>query len=213
MDPIADRSHCARARARADPGREVDPAATRREPARPRDREPHGRRDRTLGAMRRRCTECRQMFTVAASAQATQRVCGSECRRGRDRKLARQRRRLDLDEVRAEERARQRASRAQRAAETATAESGCHAPPSALKLLLSREEVTEFVDRALGRSRATLVRDFRGALRRYAAKAGEGSAAVTRDPRRATAGNDERFSRNPGSAVTHDPSPQATGGA
>jgi len=52
-----------------------------------------GRRDRTLGLMWRRCAECRQMFTVAASARATQRVCGSACRRGRDQRLARQRQR------------------------------------------------------------------------------------------------------------------------
>jgi hypothetical protein len=126
--------------------------------------------------MRRRCTECRQMFTVAASARATQRVCGSTCRRRRDRRLARQRRRDDLDDARTDERARQRASRARRAAEAATAASGCHAPPSAPKVLLSRQEVTDLVDRALARSRATLVRDFRGALGRYAAKSGESSS-------------------------------------
>jgi len=156
------------------------------------------------------------MFTVAASARATQQVCGSACRRGRDRRLARQRRRRDLDEARADERARQRASRVRRAEEAATgatAASGCHAPPSASKLLLSRQEVTEFVDRALARSRATLVRDFRGALGRCMAKSGGGSVAVTRDPRLASAGDDERFGRNPGDGVTHDPSPQAADGA
>jgi uncharacterized protein YhfF len=52
------------------------------------------------------------------------------------------------------------------------------------KLLLSRQEVAEFVDRVLAQSRATLVRDFRGALGRYAAASGGGSAVVTRDPRR-----------------------------
>jgi hypothetical protein len=156
------------------------------------------------------------MFTVAASAKATQRVCGSACRRARDRKLARQRRRRDLDEARADERARQRARRARRADEAATAataESGCHAPPSVPKLLLSRHEVAEFVDRALARSRATLVRDFRGALGRYVAKSGGGSVAVTHDPRLASDAGDERFSRNPGDAVTHEPFPEATDGA
>lgn len=172
-------------------------------------------RDRTLGLMRRRCTECRQMFTVAASARATQRVCGSACRRRRDRKLARQRRRRDLDDARADERVRQRASRVRRADEAtkaATMESGCHAPPSAAKLLLSRQEVTEFVNRALALSRATLVRDLRGALGRYVAKSGGGSVAVTRDPRSASAAGDERFGRNLGGAVTHEPSPSTTDG-
>jgi len=181
-----------------------------------RGRETGSQRDRTLGVMRCRCTECRQMFTVAASAKATQRVCGSACRRARDRKLARQRRRRDLDEARADERARQRARRARpadEAATAATAEAGCHAPPSAPKLLLSRQEVAEFVDRALARSRATLVRDFRGALGRYVAKSGGGSVAVTHDPRLASDAGDERFSRNPGDAVTHEPFPEATDGA
>jgi hypothetical protein len=42
------------------------------------------------------------------------------------------------------------------------------------------------------------------------AKSGREAVTVTRDPRRVSAGDDERFSRNPGSGVTHDPSPQAT---
>jgi hypothetical protein len=167
--------------------------------------------DRTLGTMRRRCTECRQMFTVAASARATQRVCGDQCRCARDRKLARQRRRRDLDEARADERDRQRGSRARRA--EAAAESGCHAPPSARKLLLSRQEVSEFVDRAFTRSRATLVRDLRGALGRYIAKSGGPAAVVTRDPRLASADEDEQFGRKSGGAVTHDPSAVVPDGA
>jgi hypothetical protein len=115
--------------------------------------------------MRRRCTECRQMFAAAAAAITTQRVYSAACRCARDRKLGRaRRRRRDLDEVREEERERQRASRARR-----PPASGCHAPLSARKQPLSRAEVSEFVDRALAPSRATLVRDFRGALRRYAA--------------------------------------------
>jgi hypothetical protein len=195
-------------------GHEVDPA-------RPRDRDPpavtrwirRGRHDRTLGPMRRRCTECRRMFTVAASASATQRVCGRACRRTRDRKLARQRRRRDRDEARADERARKRASRARRADAAATAASGCHASPSEPKLLLSRQEVAEFVDRALARSRVTLMRDFRGALGRYSVKSGDEAVDVTQDPRRASAEGDERFGRNPGGGVTHEPSFQAPGGA
>ncbi len=118
--------------------------------------------------MRRRCTECRKSFEVVASAIATQCVCGARCRSERDRKLARKRRLRELVEMRGEERDRQRASRARR-----SLESGCHAPPSAPKELLSRGEVGKIVDQALALSRGTLVRDLRGVLRRYARDSGD----------------------------------------
>ena len=118
--------------------------------------------------MRRRCTECRKPFEIAASAIATQRVCGATCRSARDLKLARKRRLRELVEVREEERDRQRASRARR-----SLGAGCHAPPSAAKPLLSRGEVGEIVDQALALSRATLVRDLRGVLRRCTRDSGE----------------------------------------
>src|SRR5208337_2132604 len=76
----------------------------------------------------------------------------------------------DLDEARSDERGRQRSSRQARAA------AGCHAPPSLRKCPLSPREVRQFVDRALGRSRATLVRDLRGVLVRFAALAGKAEA-------------------------------------
>ncbi len=50
---------------------------------------------------------------------------------------------------------------------------GCHAPPSAAKELLSRREVGKIVDQALALSRATLVRDLRGVLRRCAQDSGD----------------------------------------
>jgi hypothetical protein len=161
-----------------------------------RDRDPPGDEHRSTAhpaGMCRRCTECRRMFVAAASAIATQRVCGRACRGVRDRKLARKRRRRDRDEARAEERARQRASRDRR-----VAASGCHAPPSARKYPLSRAEVGEFVDHALALSRATLVRDFRGALGRYVAKSGAAPVLVTPDPRRTSSSDDEGFRRNRG---------------
>jgi hypothetical protein len=97
-------------------------------------------------------------------------VCGKDCRKARDRRLARARRRRDRDEARVDERERQRTSRkARRKAE-------CHAPPSARKCPLSDKEVRQFVDRALERSRATLVRDLRGVLLRFASISGEPSA-------------------------------------
>ena len=74
----------------------------------------------------------------------------------------------ELVEVREEERSRQRASRARR-----SLESGCHAPPSAPKVSLSRREVGEIVDQALALSRATLVRDLRGVLRRCTRDSGD----------------------------------------
>jgi Ni/Co efflux regulator RcnB len=158
--------------------------------------------------MRRRCTECRTMFVAAASASATQRVCSIECRGVRDRKQARERRRRDVDEARADERERQRGSRDRR-----SATSGCHVGPSEDKCPLSRAEVGQFVDQALALSRATLVRDFRGVLGRYAAKFGEGTLLVTQAPRAASPTSDEGFRRNRGGAVTHDPGPGTPSGA
>ena len=116
-----------------------------------------------------RCAECRTTFIAEPSARDTQRVCGKVCRKARDRRLARARRRRDLDEARADERERQRTSR------KARTESGCHAPPSTRKCPLSDKEVRRFVDRALERSRATLVRDLRGILLRFVSISGEGS--------------------------------------
>jgi hypothetical protein len=148
------------------------------------------------------------MFVPAASAIATQRVCGAVCRDVRDRKQARDRRWRELAESRADERDRQRASRDQRAAS-----SGCHAVPSARKPSLSREEVGQFVDHALALSRASLVRDLRGILGRYVATSGDPLPAVTREPRPTSSQEDEGFGRNRGGAVTHEPSPGSPVGA
>jgi hypothetical protein len=118
-------------------------------------------------AASRRCTECRATFTAEPTAQSTQRVCGGACRKARDRKLARVRRRRDRDDARADERERQRTSR------KARAEGGCHAPASSRKCPLSSKEVRQFVDRASERSRATLVRELRSFLLRFAPISGE----------------------------------------
>ena len=116
-----------------------------------------------------RCAECRRTFTAEPSARETQRVCGKACRKARDLRLARARRRRDLDDTRADERERQRTSR------KARADAGCHAPPSTRKCPLSDKEVRRFVDRALERSRTTLVRDLRGILLRFVPISGNGS--------------------------------------
>ena len=117
-----------------------------------------------------RCAECRRTFTAEPSARETQRVCGKACRKARDLRLARARRRRDLDDALIDERDRQRTHR------KARAEAGCHAPPSTRKCPLSDKEVRQFVDRALERSRATLVRDLRGILLRFVPISGDGSS-------------------------------------
>jgi hypothetical protein len=124
----------------------------------------------------RRCAECRKTFTPARSARSTQRVCSKACRKRRDRKLARARRRRDLDDARIDDRARQRVRREHLAAK-------CHAPASPRKCPLSPKEMRQFVDRALARSRASLLRDLRGMLLRFAPIRGEGgttSGAMSR---------------------------------
>jgi hypothetical protein len=130
---------------------------------------------------RRRCSECRCPFTPSPRARSTQRVCDAECRAARDRKLARARRRREVDDYRAEERVRQRASRATRAqARAAALGAPCHAPPSASKSSELPEEVAELVERAFEASRATLLRDLSRnwpRLRENVAKAGPVSRA------------------------------------
>jgi len=114
-------------------------------------------------ASRRRCTECRRTFTPSPRALATQCVCGPACRAARDRKLARARRRREIDDYRADECDRQRASRAGRArsATTVGVPPGCHAPPSASKSPDLRKEIAQIVERIVARSRATLEHDLR----------------------------------------------------
>jgi hypothetical protein len=113
---------------------------------------------------RRRCSECGCRFTPSPRARATQRVCGAGCRASRDRKLARARRRRDIDECRTDERERQRKSRGARTktageAQEAEIQPPGHAPASASKPAESLKEIAHFVDRAFEVSRATLMRD------------------------------------------------------
>jgi len=109
---------------------------------------------------RKRCSECGRRYTPSPRAQSTQRVCGAACRAARDRKLARARRRREIDDYRADERVRQRASRAARAkAPTAEVGASCHAAPSASKPSELPEEVVQLLEHAVAASRATLLRD------------------------------------------------------
>ena len=99
----------------------------------------------------RRCTECRCWFHPGRCAPQ-QRVCGSECRKARRRKLARRRRGRAPFLWRADERVRQQASR------EARRQKGCHAPPSAAKRPDLLRKVQQIVDSAFELSRATLER-------------------------------------------------------
>jgi hypothetical protein len=103
----------------------------------------------------------------------------------RDRKLARARRRREIDDARADERTRQRDSRARRTHAKATTEDAGidapgHAPASAPNSAESLKEIVRFVDRAFAVSRATLLRDLGRSgphLREKRAKAGRRSRA------------------------------------
>jgi hypothetical protein len=87
-------------------------------------------------------------------------VCGPACRAARDRKLARRRRRDDVDGYRADELRRQRDARAARAkARGVDPPRDGHAPASSAKSLEVQEEIARIVDRAVEVSRATLQRD------------------------------------------------------
>jgi hypothetical protein len=123
---------------------------------------------------RRRCTECRKTFDPAITARDTQRVCGAACRASRDRRLARARRRRELDDYRADERERQCTRRERREAD------GCHAPPSAPKCAELPREVVEIVDRLVRVSRATLLRQIRGFFQRGVAPGVAKAGAMSR---------------------------------
>jgi hypothetical protein len=111
---------------------------------------------------RKRCSECGRRYTPSPRARSTQRVCGAECRAARDRKLARVRRRREIDDYRADERVRQQASRAARAkAPPAALGAPCHAPASTSTSSELQDEIIHFLDHAVDVSRATLLRDLR----------------------------------------------------
>ena len=119
-------------------------------------------RDARRMRTRRRCTECRCSFAPSPRALQTQRVCSPACRAARDRKLARMRRRREIDDYRADERQRQQAYRDARAKARAAAEPpACHAPACASNPSNLPDKIIHFVDRALEASRASLLRDLR----------------------------------------------------
>ncbi len=102
---------------------------------------------------RRRCTECRKRFAPAARALEHQRVCGEACRKRRRNRLARRRRRSDLEGHRIDELARQRKRRESLEA------ARCHAPASEAKRPELQRKLREMVDRITALSRATFRRE------------------------------------------------------
>lgn len=133
-----------------------------------RDHEPpsaHLPRDAGRMGTRRRCSECRHTFTPSPRARSTQRVCCQACRGSRNRKLARVRRRKDLDAYRNDERERQRDRRLTKRRSQSTPAVAlcprCHAHASASKYADLPEDLLRFVDRAFAKSRASLLRDLR----------------------------------------------------
>jgi hypothetical protein len=110
-----------------------------------------GRRYRPMA--RRRCTECRKRFTPHRRASGHQRVCGESCRSRRRNRLARMRRCHDLEEHRADERARQHKHR------SAVNGARCHEPASDANSLELLRKLEEIVDKAASLSRATFRRD------------------------------------------------------
>jgi hypothetical protein len=116
-----------------------------------------------------RCTECRKCFVAAVTAREHPCVCGPACRRQRRNKLARRRRRGELEEHRADERARQQKHR-----DAARGSEG-HEPASDGNYLELLGKLQQIVDNASRLSRATFRLGARRILRKSRAFA---SAAV-----------------------------------
>lgn len=134
---------------------------------------------RKLKPERRRCMVCRKWFLPAASARETQLVCCEECRRKRDRALARARRLEALDRYRAEESERQRKCRRARRERLGVGPAKvrvteCHAPPSVAKSREAQEKVLEAWDEFAALSRATLQQRLGEILAGRASSAGTG---------------------------------------
>lgn len=101
---------------------------------------------------------------MSPAAGKKQRVCSRQCRVGRRRKLARKRRREDVDNARAEERARQRQWRL--GCLTGGSGEECHAPGSACKSLELQAQIRQILDGPFRVSRARLDEELRTIERR-----------------------------------------------
>jgi hypothetical protein len=118
----------------------------------------------------KRCTVCRHWYHPSNTATSFQKTCSEKCRLRRRRRLSRARRECDLQDYRVDERQRQRACRRRKKKKAASAgtmttdsdamsRAGLQPQPVDLK-----ELVRESVDIALGRSRATLIRQLTASL-------------------------------------------------
>ena len=122
-----------------------------------------------------RCTECRQWTPASPTAKGKQKVCCKACRDMRNCKLARKRRRENLEEYRLDERDRKQRSRdAQRARRTEqmlgltgaseaasqTVSRKCHALGSADNLANVMAKVDQILDEVWTMSRARFRREF-----------------------------------------------------
>jgi len=106
-----------------------------------------------------RCTECRRRFNASPAAEKKQRVCSRKCRASRRRKLARKRRREDIDNARAEERERKRQLRGDRA--TGSTDGKCPEPGSAGNSLKIQVQIRQILDGPFRVSRARLDEELR----------------------------------------------------
>jgi hypothetical protein len=109
---------------------------------------------------RPRCSECRKTFTPSPRAGSKQKACSAKCSAARERRLARARRRRDIEAYRNDELERQHASRRKQAEAARGGGSGDarHAEESAPKSLETQDKVVEIVVRVPELSRGTIVR-------------------------------------------------------
>lgn len=116
----------------------------------------------------KRCTVCRRWYHPSIKAASFQNTCSKQCRLKRRRRLARARRERNLQDYRVDERERQRASRRRRKKKAASTETGDPAAVSRAGLLSQpmnlQQLVRESVDKALEKSRATLIRQLTASL-------------------------------------------------
>jgi hypothetical protein len=126
-----------------------------------------------------RCTVCRHRYRPSVTAITLQKTCSIACRRRRRRRLSRARREHNLQDYRVDERTRQRASRRRRkkkaaVAQAETKESGDVSRAGFQPQVADIEKfVRQSVDKALERSRPTLIRQLTALLRDNQANRGQ----------------------------------------
>jgi len=136
-----------------------------------RDSDPAGAERRHAAGMvvKIRCVVCRATVVACPTAGSAQKVCGAQCRKKRNRMLARKRRKAHLTDYRQDEVQRKRDQRAREKAARRALTQGlqcaawqdlerCHAPGSVGNLPEVLAKVDQIVDEALAMSRARLRR-------------------------------------------------------